>query len=292
MTTPSNQPWTVLRLINWTKDYLAKANLQEPRLLAEMLLAHVLGCQRIELYTRFDYQPTASQLDQFRSLVQQAKQHQPVAYLVGIKEFYSLSFKVTPAVLIPRPETELLVSEAIAHLRRLGRPGKMWDVCTGSGCIAIAVASQVKDATVLASDLSAEALAVAQENATRHKVESRIRIRQADMLLLPADCADMVPFDIITANPPYIAIGQDIAEEVKSEPETALYGGKDGMKFIQPLVASAPEMLASGGMLATEFGQGMADGVRDLIVSQGQFAEPKIVRDQQGIERAAVAIRR
>jgi len=292
MTTPSNQPWTVLRLINWTRDYLAKANLQEPRLLAEMLLAHVLGCQRIELYTRFDYQPAASQLDQFRSLVQQAKQHQPVAYLVGSKEFYSLSFKVRPAVLIPRPETELLVSEAIAHLRQLGRPGKMWDVCTGSGCIAIAAAWQVKDATVLASDLSAEALAVAQENAARHKVDLRIRTRQADMLSLPADCADMVPFDVITANPPYIAIGQDIAEEVKSEPEMALYGGKDGMKFIQPLVASAPEMLASGGMLAMEFGQGMADAVRDLIVAQGQFAEPKILRDQQGIERAAVAIRR
>jgi release factor glutamine methyltransferase len=292
MATPDNQPWTVLKLLSWTKDYLAKVNLEEPRLLAEMLLAHVLCCERIELYTRFSYEPTPAQLEQFRSMVQQARSLQPVAYLVGNKEFYSLKFKVTPEVLIPRPETEMLATEAIAHLRKLGRPGTVWDVGTGSGCIAIAIACNVKDATVLASDLSAGAVAVAQENAQAHKVSGRVRLRQADMLTLPEDCRDLQPFDVIAANPPYVSVGLTVSSLVKHEPAMALYADQDGLQFIRPLIAQAPTLLRPGGMLALEFGFGMADAVRDLIVAQGQFHEPKILMDHQTIERSAIAIRR
>lgn len=292
MTVSPNEPWTVLRLINWTKDYFAKSGVCEGRLAAEVLLAHVLSCRRIELYTRFDYQPTKQQLETYRGLVQRAKANEPIAYLVGTKEFYSLTFKVTADVLIPRPETEILVTEAVGHLKSLGRPGRMWDACTGSGCVAIATAVNVPDAAVLATDISGPALAVAGENAALNKVDSRIRLRHADLLNLPPDCGDMGQFDVITANPPYIAQGQEIAEPVKHEPGVALWAGQAGLDMIEPIIAAAPDLLAADGMLAIEFGYGQADQVRELVVGTGRLAEPRILRDHQGIERAAVTIRR
>ena len=285
-------PWTVLKLLNWTREYFTRAGIDEARLSAEILLANVLGCQRIELYTRFDYQPTAGQLEAFRDLVARAKAHEPIAYLVGVKEFYSLPFKVTSDVLIPRPETELLVSEAFSHLRKLGRPGLAWDVCTGSGCVAVALAAQVKDATVLATDISPGAVAVATDNVAANKVADRVRVRQADLLTLPEDCADMKEFDVITANPPYVARGQEVAESVKHEPPVALWAGKTGLEMIGPIIQKAPEMLRAGGVLAIEFGLDQADAVRDGIVAAGSFAEPRILRDHQGIERAAVAVKK
>ncbi|MFB3892065.1 MAG: peptide chain release factor N(5)-glutamine methyltransferase [Phycisphaerae bacterium] len=284
--------WTVLRLLNWTKDYFGKAGIEDPRLSAEILLAHVLACKRIELYTRFDYQPTPAELDQYRSLVQRARQFEPIAYLVGRKEFYSLALKITPDVLVPRPETELLVGEALGHLRGLGRAGLAWDVCTGSGCVAVATAVNWADATVLATDISPAAVAVATENAAALGVAARVRCRTADLLTLPEDCRDLKDFDVITANPPYVSANQGISETVKREPPAAVWGGKDGLDFIRPLIAAAPAVLRPGGLLALEFGFGQADAVRDLIVAGGKFDEPRILRDHQGIERAAAAVRR
>jgi len=286
-----DQPWTVLRLINWTKEYFAQGGLDEPRLAAEVLLAHVLGCRRIDLYTRFEHQPAPERLTAFRELVARARKREPVAYLVGEKEFYSLRFKVTPDVLVPRPETEILVSEAVAHLRSLGRPGRMWDACTGSGCVAIAAARQVPDASVLATDISPAAVAVATENAAAHGLADRVRCRLADLLDLPEDCGEWREVDFLSANPPYVANADDVAEEVRHEPAVALLAGDDGLEKIRPLVASAPPFLPAGGKLAVEFGMGQADAVRDLLVATGAFDEPRIVRDAQGIERAAVATR-
>jgi len=285
----NEQIWTVLRLINWTKDYFAKAGIQDARLSAEMLLAHVLTCPRINLYTRFEYAPNPDELAAYRELVARARKHEPVAYLVGHKEFYSLRLKVTPAVLIPRPETELLVSEAISHLKQLGGCGRVWDACTGSGCVAIAVANQVKDAEVLATDASPRAIEVAAENVAAHGLGERITCRQADLLSVPADCGAWSRADVLTANPPYVASGDDVAEDVRHEPREALYAGDDGLAVIRPLVAAAPGVIAPGGLLAMEFGCGQADAVRDLIVSTGAFEEPRILRDHQNIERAAAA---
>lgn len=292
MTTDPNAPWTVLRLLNWTKDYFDKAGLDDSRLSAEVLLAHVLGCRRIEVYTRFDYQPTQAQRDAFKDLVQRAKAHEPIAYLVGKKEFYSLTFRVTHDVLIPRPETELLVVHALGHLKAMERPGFAWDVCTGSGCVAVAIASQSPQATVLATDISPAAVEVAAENAKTNKVDSRISCRVADLLTLPEDCGELKEFDVITANPPYVAQGDPIGESVKHEPQVALFAGDTGLEFIRRIIEAAPKFLRPGGMLAMEFGQGQASTVRDLLVAGGQFAEPKILRDHQSIERAAVAIRK
>ena len=280
-----------MSLLDWTKDYFVRRQVDSPRLAAEMLLAHVLGCERIDLYARFDHAPTDAQRDAYRALVRRAADHEPLAYLVGCKEFYSLRFTVTPAVLIPRPETELLVSRATDRLKALGRPGFMWDVCTGSGCVAVAAARQIDDLTVLATDASADAVAVAAGNAAHHGVDGRVLSRQANLLTRPADCGQMPAFDVITANPPYVATGDDLPPSVRREPPAALLAGPDGLDVIRPLVAAAPDQLSDGGALILEFGRGQADAVRDLIVATGRFAEPAIIRDQQGIERVAVAAR-
>jgi len=287
-----NEPWTVLRLLNWTKAYFADAQLDEPRLAAEVLLAHVLGCGRIDLYARFEHRPDAEHLATFRQLVARAHKREPVAYLIGEKEFYSLRFRVTPDVLVPRPETEVLVSQAVAHLRSLGRPGQMRDACTGSGCVAVAVAKQVADAEVLATDVSPAAIEVAKGNAAAHGLDDRVRCRLADLLDVPDDCQAFRQVDVLAANPPYVADGDDVAEEVRREPAQALFAGPDGLDVLRPLIRAAPDHLPSGGILAVEFGTGQADAVRDLILETGAFDEPRILPDLQRIERAAVATRR
>lgn len=288
----NDQAWTVLRLINWTKEYFAKGGLADARLAAEVLLAHVLACQRIELYARFEYVPSPEQLATYRDLVARARGHEPVAYLVGHKEFYSLRFKVSPEVLIPRPETEMLVSEAIAHVKQLGRPGRLWDVCTGSGCVAVALASQLPDAQVLATDISPTAIEVAAENAAAHSLTGRVTCRQSNLLDIPADCEAWKQVDVLTANPPYVAEGDEVADDVRHEPRLALYAGSDGLDVIRPLLKRAPEVIAPGGILAIEFSFSQAGAVRDLIVAGKAFDEPRILRDHQGIERVAVARRK
>jgi len=278
-----------MALLDWTRQHFARCELDSPRLAAEVLLAHCLKCERLELYTRHGYQPNDAELASFRMLVKRAADHEPVAYLTGRKEFYSLTFKVSPAVLIPRSETEMLVDEAVTHLRKVGRQGWMWDVCTGSGCVAIAAATQVETLRVLATDISDDALELANENAASLAVAERVTFARADLLQLPGDAEYTGPFDVITANPPYVAAGDPVGKEVAYEPAQALMAGQDGLEFIRPLIASAGAFLAPGGLLALEFGQGQADAVRDLIVATGAFDEPRILRDNQNIERVALA---
>ncbi|KPK45414.1 MAG: hypothetical protein AMK72_11080 [Planctomycetes bacterium SM23_25] len=284
--------WTVLRLLDWTKGHFGRRGVDSPRLAAEVLLGHALNCQRVMLYARFDYQPTPAELSAFRELVRRAAEHEPVAYLVGHKEFYSLTFRVTPDVLVPRAETEILVAEAVGHLRTLGRPGIMWDVCTGCGCVAVATAHQVPDVRVLATDICAKALAVAEENVRRHGLAERVRCRQADLLALPKDCADLEDFDVIAGNPPYVANGHPVGETVRREPRIAVFAGPDGMALLGPTIRSAAGLLRAGGKLILEFGYDQADSVRDAIAATGAYDEPKILCDHQEIERVAVAARR
>ena len=283
--------WTILKLLEWTQDYFQQASVDAPRLSAEVLLSHVLECPRIELYARFDHVPDDDRRAAYRELVRRASQHEPVAYLVGEKEFFSLALHVGPGVLIPRPESELLVTEAVEFLRAQGGTGNVWDVCTGSGCIAVAIAKQLPDVTVLATDISAEAVAVAAQNAARHGVDDRIRAREADLLNRPGDCAEPAVFDVITANPPYVGDDEPVAECVKREPDVALYAGPDGLNAIRPMIAGAPAHLRPGGLLVLEFGCGQADAVRDLIIDQDAFDEPRILLDHQELERVAVTVR-
>jgi release factor glutamine methyltransferase len=288
----SERMWTVLRLLNWTRDFFVRRGLSDARVSAEILLAHSLGCRRIELYTRFDYQPTHEERTRYRDLVRRAARHEPVAYLVGEKEFYSLRFKVTGDVLIPRPESEVLVSEAIEYLQTLARRPRLWDVCTGSGCVAIAAAVNLPALVALGTDISPGAVAVGAENAQTHGVADRVRFRVADLLTLPDDCADMGRVDVITANPPYVAADEDVAKSVEHEPAIAVWAGPDGLKCIEPIVRDAPRFLAPGGRLIMEFGFAQVDVVRDLVIECGAFAEPRMLRDHQDIERVVVAERR
>lgn len=285
----TTKPWTVLDLLDWTRKDLESRGVDSPRLAGELLLAKVLGCSRIELYTRHDYQPTGPEREAFRDLVRRAREHEPVAYLLGTKEFYSLPLKVTPDVLIPRPETEMLVTTAAQRLRELGRPGRAWDVCTGSGCVALALAKQVPDVTVLATDVSEPAVAVADENARSLGLDDRVRVRAADLLTLPDDCEDMAPFDCITGNPPYVCDEEAVADCVLHEPRIALRGGADGLDLIRRLVDQVPAVLAPEGWLVLEFGVQQTDEIRDLLLDRGDFGEPRIYRDYQHLERIVVA---
>lgn len=282
--------WTVLRLLNWTKDYFVRSGLDEPRLSAEVLLGHVLGCRRVSLYTQFDRTPNNEQLSAFRRLVRRAGGGEPVAYLTGWKEFYSLAIKVTPDVLVPRPETELLVDAVLDYARSRGdRALRLWDVCTGSGCVAVAAAKQYPALSVLATDISTPACNVARENAKRHGLDDRIRVEQADLLTLPKSTEGL--FDIITANPPYVtdAEMEQLLEPVKREPASALRAGPTGLKFIDPIVRDAPSHLKPNGLLAVEIGFDQAERVYDLLNKTGRYENIRFVKDLAGIERVALA---
>ncbi len=289
MPSAPSEPWTVLRLLDWTKNHFAGAELESPRLAAEILLAHVLQYERINLYARFEYRPNEKELADYRKLVRHAADHEPIAYLVGKKEFYSLAFKVTGDVLIPRPETEILVDRAVAHFKGLGRSGLLWDVCTGCGCVAVAVAANVEHLRVLATDISKDAVLVAEENAAAHGVAQRVACHQCDLLSLPPDWDGGREFDAITANPPYVPDREELSATVQHEPAAALYGGADGLDLIRRLAADAPDVLRPGGRLILEFGHDQRNAVTELIAATSAFGDPQIILDHQSISRVAVA---
>jgi len=285
------EAWTVLRLINWTKGYLARSGVEDPRLSAEVLLADVLGCSRIDLYTQFDRVVGPEDLARYRQAVRRAAAGEPVSYIRGFQEFYSLTFKVTPDVLIPRPETELLVDVVLDLARRAGGAVRLWDACTGSGCVAVAAARYAPQLSVLATDISAPALAVAAENAVRCGVAGRVRFARANLLELPGPFAAMAPFDVITANPPYVSDGQmaGLPRPLRAEPELALRAGPTGLECIRPILIDAPRHLRAGGLLAVEIGLGQADAVYDIAREVGRYREVRFLKDLAGIERTMVA---
>jgi len=277
------EPWTTARLLRWTTEFLAKAGVDEPRLSAELLLAHALGWAKIDLYTRFNEVPGEDQRGTFRELVRRAAAQEPIAYLTGRKEFYSLAFEVTPDVLIPRPETETLVERVVLHGRQ--RPGdglRFLDLGTGSGCVAVAILSQLPGARAVGSDVSAAALHVARRNAERHRVSDRLELIEADGLRIPAECVPTGGFDVIVSNPPYVADGQRdrLPENVRRfEPAQALFAGPDGLRFYRLLHDAGPALLQPGGSVFVEIGAGMAPGVREVFNGDGAFAHTGTWRD-------------
>ena len=290
MNAPQEQ-WTVRRLLGWTGEYFARASLDESRLAAEVLLGHVLGCERVQLYARFDQAVGDEQRAAYRQLVRRAADGEPVAYLTGEKEFYSLPIAVTPDVMVPRPETELLVDVALAAAREAGGPSRLWDVCTGSGCVAVAAARYAEQLAVLATDVSPPAVEVARTNVRRHALEGRVLVARADLLALPDDAREMAPFDVIAANPPYVTDAQmaDLPPQVRREPQLAVRAGPTGLEFIAPIIRDAPRHLRAGGTLAVEFGAGQAGGVYEILDRAGCYENVRFLADAAGIERTAVA---
>lgn len=278
--------WTIKALLQWTTEHFTKKGLDSPRLDAELLLAHVLNCKRIDLIVRYDELPTDAEKKAFRELVKQRLDRCPTAYLVGVREFYLLPFEVSPAVLIPRPDTETLVDAAIDFLKK--RPtGTVLDVGTGSGCVAVCLANAVKTATVTASDVSPDALAVAKRNAARNGVGDRVQFVGGNLFApLPAGAT----FDLIVSNPPYIpqAEIETLMPEVKDhEPRAALDGGTDGLAFYRRLSAEAGKWLTPGGALMVEIGHTQGDAVRGLFEQAG-LRVGKVLKDRGGRPRVVV----
>ncbi len=287
-------PWTIGRLLSWTADFLARHGVEDARLSGEVLLAHAAGCRRIDLYARFDRELEKSRLDRFRDSVKRAAAHEPVAYLVGKKEFFSIPFEVTPDVLIPRAETEELVECVIDYARhRLPpEPLRVLDLGTGSGCIAIAILSQLHGATCVATDVSPAAIEVARNNAQRLGVADRLTLVQADRLAMPGDAVPQGGFDVIVCNPPYIPFGQiaGLDAAVRDfEPHVALTDGGDGMSFYSAIADGAPAILSPEGVIAVEVADGAAKAVIESITRNGSFVHRMTRKDRvAGKERVLV----
>jgi release factor glutamine methyltransferase len=280
----ADQPWTIRRLLDWTENYLRGKGSDSPRLETQILLAHALCCRRIDLYTRTEEEPGEQQRAAFRGLIQRRAEGAPVAYLVGQREFYSLAFEVTPAVLIPRPETELLVMECLNLIK--GKPSpRVLDVGTGSGNIAISIAHQHSTAQVTATDVSAEALAVAARNAERHGLSRRIRFLHGDLFEpIPAD----ERFDVIVSNPPYVSDAElkALAPQVRDhEPRLALAAGPEGLDFYRRLIPEAVHFLEASGSILVEIGAKQEFAVRAIFESVPGYSVQKCFRDHAKLPR-------
>jgi release factor glutamine methyltransferase len=280
----TEQPWTIGRLLDWTARFLAQKGSEFPRLDTEVLLAHALGCKRIELYTRYEEVASEEARQKFRELIRKRIEGCPVAYLVGRKEFFGLEFEVSPAVLIPRPDTEHVVLECLRLAKEMPEP-HIVDLGTGSGAIAVAVAKQHKGARVTAIDLSPDALAVAQRNAAKHGVAERIRFLQGD-LFEPIPLGER--FDFVLSNPPYIP-HEDLAKLPPGvrdyEPHLALDGGPGGYVVFGRLVDQARNYLKPGGYLVVEISAAQEDPARQWIAGHAGYALAPTIRDGSGHPR-------
>lgn len=276
--------WTVKRILDWTTTFLEEQGSDTARLDSEILLAHARKCPRIHLYTRYEEPLTDNERAVMRDLVQRRAKAEPVAYLVGHREFFSLDFRVTPDVLIPRPDTETLVVESIELAKECSQP-RIADVGTGSGCVAIALAVNLPAANLTAVDVSRQALAVASENAKKHAVEDRIQFVQGNLL---SDVAGGTQFDLIVSNPPYIRpdeIPTLQADVQLHEPHLALDGGGvDGLNLVRQLIQQATSHLVANGHLIIEISPEQAEATKQAM-EQSQFCRVEIVDDLSGKSR-------
>ena len=273
----------LLEVLRGTERYLADRGVENPRLNAEHLLAHALGLKRMELYLQFDRPLTESERAPLRDLVKRRGAREPLQHVLGTAEFHGRTFACDKRALVPRPETEQLVELAL-EMAKDKPAATILDIGTGSGVIALTIALELSSATLHATDLSPDALALAAENAARHALTDRLVFHQAD--LLPPDDAR---FDLIIANLPYIPAEEiaSLSPEVRHDPASALDGGADGLDLIRRLIETAPDRLAPGGALLLEIGLGQADAVNTLL-SARKFRDISVRPDYQNIPRFAV----
>lgn len=276
------QAWTIGSLVKWAAADFRARGIENPRLDAELIVAHALGIDRMRVILDSARPLEGAELKALRELVRRRRAFEPMAYLRGHREFYGLEFRVDPRVLVPRPDTETLVDVALARSAHVSMSMRQLDLCTGSGCVAIAMAKQRPTACVNASDVSPEALAVARENAMRLGVYN-IAFYTGD-LFAPAFGRH---FDVVTANPPYVPTAEipTLMPDVRDhEPRLALDGGADGLDFVRRIVSEAPHHLVPGGLLAMEIGAGQAPQVAELFAQHG-FLDVRADRDIARIER-------
>lgn len=284
------QTWTVKRILEWTSAFFDRKHVDAPRLSAELLLAHVLKVPRIKLYTDYERPLIEAELVTFREFVRRAGEHEPIAYLTRQAHFFDLELDIRPGVLIPRPDTETLVETVLNFCRHT--PGmespRVLDLCTGSGCIAAAIAKHLPAASVVAVDIDPVAVEVAQANLTKLKLSDRAKILQGDLYEPLTSLVDCAPFHLILSNPPYIRTA-DIAaldRNVKDfEPRLALDGGPDGLSFHRRILAGAHQRLLPGGkvMLEIAFDQGKAAVA--MASEYPAFLDVRILKDAAGNDR-------
>ena len=305
----TNPQWTIIKTLRWTADYFRDKGVLEPRASAEVLLAHVLGLSRLDLYLRYDQPLAPEELARFKVLMVRRRHGEPVAYLTGHREFWSLDFQVAPGVLIPRPETEILVSAALEAARgeivgaglqpsptekgREGQP-RSWgvEIGVGSGAVAVALAKELPQMDWLALDLSAAALGVARDNARRHGVGERLHFVRGDLV---SGLKPVPSFALMVANLPYVprAEWEQLPKDIREfEPREALLGGEDGLDLIRLLVRQAQHYLPPGGRLALEVGAGQAGSVLELLRETEAYEQLESLKDYQGVQRVVRALRR
>lgn len=287
---PQSEPWTVRRLLDWIIPYLKDHGSDTPRLDAETLLSHCWECPRIALYTRFDETVPDDVLSTLRELVKRRAKAEPVAYLVGSREFFSLNFDVVPGVLIPRPATETLVLEAIEYAKQK-KLSHLIDVCSGSGCVGIAIAHQLRNVNVTAIDVSPIARDCTSNNVAKHQLEDRFTILDSNLLSsIPASQQT----ELIVSNPPYVCT-HEIAEldsDVKDhEPHLALDGGTDGLDLVRDLITQSETRLSSGGALMMEIDPAQFEAVQLLFERSGQWQDVQQYKDLEGHLRVIKASR-
>jgi release factor glutamine methyltransferase len=287
--------WTILKLVQWTSAFLQRRGIDSPRTTAELLLAHVLHLERVQLYVRYDQPLEPAELAAFRGLIQRRLRREPVAYILGRKGFWTLDLQVGPEVLIPRPETERLVEAALAQLTKLspGRLARVLDLGTGSGALILALASAAPQHRYFASDVSAAALATACRNAQAAGCGGRVAFFAADWL--GAVRRDAEPFDLIVSNPPYITRGAlpGLQPEIAlHEPRLALDGGADGLRCHRAIIADAGRHLAAGGVLILEIGSDQRAALCALCDQGGVYDEVRCLKDDAGCDRVMVMVKK
>ncbi len=277
------ETWTVRSLLAWSREWLEKKGVDNPRLDAELLLARALECDRTRLYLDMDKPLGPAELARFKPLLQRRGAREPVAYILGAKEFYGRSFEVGPGVFIPRPETEILVQLALEAVPR-DAPFAALDLCAGSGAVGVTLAAERQDAQVDLVEISAQAAAAAERNAARH-APGRVRVHAGDLY---AALPEPRRYRVIIANPPYIAVGFPLAPEIADhEPPQALFGGEDGTSVVSAVIAGLRDWLAPGGLFATEIDPAQAGRVTELCRAAG-LSQIRVERDLAGLDRHVV----
>ena len=286
------ESWTILKLLHWTTDYFKRNKVSEPRPSAEVLLAHLLSKDRLFLYLNYDRPMTAEELAAFRTLVKRRLAGEPNQYITGMQEFWSLPFRVNPDVLIPRPETEVLLETVLEFLGSPDPEVRVLDLGTGSGAIAVALARELGAVSIVATDSSLAALRLAQENAMLNQIDSKIHFVCADMF--SAFSTFSPKFSVVATNPPYVSHAEfsNLSPEIREfEPRYALDGGPDGLAAVRHIIKEAPTVLSQAGALIIEIGAKQAESIFALVEDSQHYQSYRIIKDYSGLDRVLLAVK-
>jgi len=292
---------TVSEILHKASQYLKKRGIPEPRIDAEVLLAHVLKIERLEIYLNLDCQLAEKQLSAYEELIERRAEREPVAFIVGYKEFMGLKFFVDKNVLIPRPETEILVENVIRKASDIKKSRSygcsrdnslvIVDLCTGSGNIAISLAKNIPSCKIYATDISEGAIQVARKNANFHNVEGRVEFLLGNLFSPLEELNSNLSADFVVSNPPYVKTSDlaTLQPEIKKEPVCALEGGNEGLNFYQRIIPEALKYLVDGGYLVMEIGDRQGKEVMDLFKKEKQLCQFQLVTDYAGLDRVVMA---